>query len=674
MQWLVLIGSALLLLLFLSAWIFEGRSKQWKSIQKEYEAILQEEAKGNPGAGAPFEKGIFQIELPQLGRSDRCISCHHGLVTERSEPLPQPHTQHPGNFLTDHPSDQYGCTICHGGQPGALSRREAFGRGEDVHWSHPLMDQPYIQASCGQCHLALYTSSSPSGESQAGKLMEGMEVLLEGKEIFSREGCLGCHQARGVGGILGPDLTEQGEKTRHEYSFQNIRGEQTVSNWIKEHFRDPEMVSPGSQMLKIELDESEMTSLATFVMGLAKPDIPIEYFSMEALKEFKGERDLIKGDKSYDYLCSACHGKQGEGKDYDDYKTGIPSIGNADFLRVASEDYIRFTLEKGRSERQMSSWAGSISGMKAGELDQVASFVKMRKTLPDRHAISAANGTLELGEQVYKDRCLTCHGEHGRGDVAVTLKQEGLLSRADEDFLLTTLVNGRGNTGMPGWWTLEEEELSGLLRMFMSWRTRALNTSPLHLPQADLEEGERSYHFLCFRCHGEFGEGHTGPAIINKDFLHAASDRFLYETIAKGRVHTAMFGWTTDVYNDEQLDLQEISNLIGFMRASSETGTTYLHAGSNPGRKDRGKDLFAKHCAECHGDDAEGKKAPALANQEFLSSATNGYLLATITLGRADTNMPAWGYGSAEHRQLKGEEREDLVAFLRSIQRIKIKY
>ena len=108
--------------------------------------------------------------------------------------------------------------------------------------------------------------------------------FLKGKLIFAAEGCLGCHQARGVGGILGPDLTEQGEKTKHEYSFQNIKGEQSISNWLKEHFRDPEMVSPGSQMLRIDLDEGEMEALATFVMGLAKPDIPFEYFSMATLK------------------------------------------------------------------------------------------------------------------------------------------------------------------------------------------------------------------------------------------------------------------------------------------------------------------------------------------------------------------------------------------------------
>ena len=124
-----------------------------------------------------------------------------------------------------------------------------------------------------------------------------MEVFLRGKTIFSQEGCLGCHQARGVGGILGPDLTEQGEKTKHEYSFQNISGEQSVSNWLKEHFSDPEMVSPGSQMLRINLEENELEALATFVMGLSKPDIPFDYFTMATLNEFKGIRKYMKGEQ-----------------------------------------------------------------------------------------------------------------------------------------------------------------------------------------------------------------------------------------------------------------------------------------------------------------------------------------------------------------------------------------
>jgi len=373
-QWLVLIGAGLLLLLLFSAWISEGRKKEWRKIQKAYAGMLQERAEGEYDA---FERGIFQVDLPEFNRSDRCVSCHHGLEDPSMQQVPQPHATHPGDFLKDHPVEQYGCTICHGGQPGALSKDEAFGQLSETHWPYPLLEQPYIQASCGKCHLAIFSEQATAIEDNdlVGP-MGGMGVFLKGKTIFSAEGCLGCHPARGVGGFLGPDLSEQGEKTKHEYSFQNIQGEQSISNWLKEHFRDPEMVSPGSQMLQINLDEGEMDALATFVMGLAKPDIPFEYFTIATLNEFKGNREPLDGELGFASLCSACHGKQGEGKGYDDFKTGIPAIGNPDFLRVASTDYIRFTLEKGRSLRQMGSWAQGISGLQSSELDGIVHYLK----------------------------------------------------------------------------------------------------------------------------------------------------------------------------------------------------------------------------------------------------------------------------------------------------------
>ena len=67
-------------------------------------------------------------------------------------------------------------------------------------------------------------------------------------------------------------------------------------------------------------------------------------------------------------------------------------------------------------------------------------------------------------------------------------------------------------------------------------------------------------------------------------------------------------------------------------------------------------------------------KAPALNNQEFLNAASNGYLLATITVGRSGTDMPPWGYGDQEHPLLTGKQRQDLVAYIRSFQRIHIKF
>jgi mono/diheme cytochrome c family protein len=669
-QWLVLAGAALLFILLVIAWARGVSGREWKRVQREYAGILEQAGGSDPVVPEKPERGIFQVQLPFLNRVDRCISCHPGIEDTRMEGMPQPYALHPGKYLEDHPVQKYGCTICHGGQGMALNREDAFGRLPGTHWPHPLLEQPYIQASCGKCHLAIFNLSAARDTAA----MAEMEIFVRGKSLFAMEGCLGCHKARGIGGILGPDLTRQGEKTRQEYSFQHITGEQTVSNWLKEHFRDPEMVSPGSQMLQINLEEKELETLAIFVMGLAKPDIPFDYFTMDALSEFKGVRDPLIGDAGYAYLCAACHGKRGEGKSYKEYKTGIPSIGATDFLRVASVDFIRFTVEKGRSMRQMGSWNGSISGTRAMELDSIVIRIKQMLDRPGLDPILARQGDREAGRQLYRKHCMACHGENGSGGVAVVLNQPGLLDRANDRFIQGTVLRGRSNTAMPGWSQLGERDLADLLAFIKGWQGTTPVKGTVILPGPDLEEGALRYHFLCSRCHGEFGEGETGPAIINREFLELADNRFLFETIAQGRVRTAMFGWSADVYNQEKLDVQDIGNIIGFLRQSAREPLTYLFPGSNPGDRERGAGIFRARCSECHGSSGEGTGAPALNNQEFLSAATNGFLLATITLGRGGTAMPPWGYGQDAYPALSGKERQDLVAYLRSLQRIRIKF
>jgi len=661
-------GAALLVLLLILAWVVEGRGKEWRHLQREYEALLVD-LSGDPAAGRELEKGIFQVELPQFKRNDRCISCHFGLEDERMAGLGAPHGKHPGAFLEEHPVDAFGCTLCHGGQPQALNKDDAHGREGEAHWPLPMLEQPYIQSSCGKCHLAIF-----DGEATAAGAMPGMDVFSRGKEVFSREGCLGCHKARGVGGILGPDLTEQGEKTRHEYSFQNVRGEQSVSQWLKEHFRDPEMVSPGSQMLRIDLEEEELDALATFVMGLAKPDIPFDYFAIETLNEFKGIRDSLSGKAAYAQLCSSCHGKKGEGKSYEEYQTGIPGIGRPDFIRVASRDFIRYTLEKGRSQRQMGSWTPGISGLHVGEVDSLAAYLDGQMPGMEHVQGLALSGRTTEGLALFERHCQSCHGEQGKGGIAVALNQPSFLSMASREYLLRTLVSGRSNTAMPAWTHLEGKELVDLVAGMESWRTNPGPAAAVILPRGDPREGAQRYHFLCSRCHGEFGQGETGPAIINRDFLDAADEDFLYRTIAEGRSHTAMFGWSSEVVSQESLGKQDISNLIAFMKEEAQAPLTYLRPGSNPGDHSRGSTAFERRCARCHGEEGSGIKAPALNNQEFLSAASNGYLMATITIGRQGTAMPAWGYDRAGEQALGQEEREDLVAHLRAWQRIRIKY
>ncbi len=661
---IALASASVLFLLIAVAWIRESFLLEWKLYQWEYRDLVRKE---NPdGIANLLPAGrIYEVSPRGLRRTDRCITCHLGIGNPVMKEAPQPHTLHPGGYLEHHPVDRFGCTVCHGGQGRAVEKVSAFGEDPSTHWNFPLLHNPYIQSSCGKCHLGIFTED---------QLLEGTGTFRHGKEVFSREGCLGCHRARGLGGIIGPDLTSQGEKTKHEYSFTNIRGEQTVSNWLKEHFRDPEMVSPGSDMLSLKLPEEELEALVTFTMGLAMPDISYQYLGVEALQEFQGKRNILSPDKAYAMICSSCHGKEGEGKGYLAYKTGVPSLGNYDFVRTTPEETIEFTITHGRGRKQMASWLPQYSGLTGMEIDSLVRMIAGRFSPPLTYRESARiEGRIGKGREIYRSDCAMCHGEEGHGDIGLPICNTDFLATASDRFLFETIFTGRKSAGMPAWMHYSAQDMADLLGFIRTWGAGPREDRGINLPAGDPAKGDLQYHYLCSRCHGEFGEGNTGPAILNPEFQEPVSDRFLFLTISYGRSHTAMFGWSVDVQGAGRLGPRDVSDIIAYMRRASEAGRDYIYPGSNPGNATGGKELFRMHCAECHGENGQGVSAPALNNQEFLGSVTNGYLMATISLGREGTRMPSWGRGSDEHPLLGTDQRKDLAAHIRFWQRYRIR-
>ena len=85
----------------------------------------------------------------------------------------------------------------------------------------------------------------------------------------------------------------------------------------------------------------------------------------------------------------------------------------------------------------------------------------------------------------------------------------------------------------------------------------------------------------------------------------------------------------------------------------------------NPLEKDpeavaAGANLFAIHCAECHGDTAEGtRKAPSL-RADTVQQATPGTLFWILTNGVVRKGMPVWS-------KLPEPQRWQLVTYVRSL-------
>jgi cytochrome c oxidase subunit 2 len=86
----------------------------------------------------------------------------------------------------------------------------------------------------------------------------------EGRDIYLRSACVGCHTIRGVSfGALGPDLSRFGTRTTIAAGmFPN-----TIDNlaaWI----RDPTAIKPGVKMPNLGLTEAQARAVATYLLGL----------------------------------------------------------------------------------------------------------------------------------------------------------------------------------------------------------------------------------------------------------------------------------------------------------------------------------------------------------------------------------------------------------------------
>jgi len=89
-------------------------------------------------------------------------------------------------------------------------------------------------------------------------------LAAEGKAIFARSACVGCHTIRGVStGALGPDLTTFGSRRTLAAGLLPNTVD-TVTAWLK----DPPALKPGSKMPSLALTDAQARAVAAYLMSL----------------------------------------------------------------------------------------------------------------------------------------------------------------------------------------------------------------------------------------------------------------------------------------------------------------------------------------------------------------------------------------------------------------------
>ncbi len=227
---------------------------------------------------------------------------------------------------------------------------------------------------------------------------------------------------------------------------------------------------------------------------------------------------------------------------------------------------------------------------------------------------------------------------------------------------------------------LSQQEIDQLTLFTLSLRRKELRE--IYLPKDRLRavkfnerefssDGATLFGAFCAGCHGEDGQGRrlpglvSFPSIANPDFLASVSDDFLAHTVQNGRPGRKMPGWL----KDGGLRAEEIKAVVAHVRT---LGNTSQQPDTRPARwitasAAQGKSIFESICSGCHGPQGKGGQGPALNNKVLLESATDSYLVETISRGRRGTAMASFLEPSPVRPALTRSDIEAVVAYLRSL-------
>jgi mono/diheme cytochrome c family protein len=446
-----------------AAMVRENFLSPWRYHQRTYRNMLEKSPDERQRKLADtFAIEIRQVDLPQLGSTDRCVSCHVGIDNPAMAGAAQPYAAHSGDFLQHHPVGKYGCTICHRGQGAATNFHEA--KATDVFWDYPLLPARLTQASCGTCHAP----DSPL-------MAQHAPALALGRQLFVERGCQSCHKLDSVGGQLGPALDGEGQKIKHQLPMAHVRGEYTLPNWLEQHFENPQAIVPGSQMRPPRLTPAENEALTTYMLSLSKRDLPQTYIPPDWI----ASRDRILHQKEMDpaalfrQYCATCHSDGTYGAWDPFFKRFNPAVRGPGLRGLADKDYVRTAIEKGRPGTLMPAWGKNAGGLTDEQVGKLVDYLLQGDSRPaqERRPLALhANGNSSRGGELFTQLCAGCHGAN---KLAPSLGNPVFQKSATDDLIVQTISGGRRDTAMPafqrdGAASLSDDELRDLLAFIRS--------------------------------------------------------------------------------------------------------------------------------------------------------------------------------------------------------------
>jgi cytochrome c oxidase cbb3-type subunit 3 len=199
----------------------------------------------------------------------------------------------------------------------------------------------------------MWLAFSYSGQAQTAS----PETLEMGEALFD-ENCVFCHQADAIGmpgvapSLTNPELLSIASDRYFEGSIRDGRVETGMPPFA-------------------HLGRTNVKAIVAYLRSHAKG--PNRAEEVDSQPDAHGDPRL--GKQWYDYICSSCHGVNGDG--YEAGGTGT-AIGLPGFLGKVSDGFIRETIRNGRSNTRMRAFQGpaGLADLSDQEIDDIIVYLR----------------------------------------------------------------------------------------------------------------------------------------------------------------------------------------------------------------------------------------------------------------------------------------------------------
>jgi cbb3-type cytochrome oxidase cytochrome c subunit len=514
---------SVIFLLVLAISPLRDQFREWKHYKRAYVRFAESRPETRKLL-ADYHSGINQIWLPQFNVTDRCTTCHQGIdqpsLTDVS--TPEPFRAHP---MIPHRATDWGCVVCHQGQGLATEIKEAHQA--TLAWEAPLLPISYIQGTCGVCHR---------------QSMPETPRLDRGRDVMGNLHCVGCHKLQGIDRpvMLGPDLTNVGNKTSREWIFKWLKDPRTITDASGNVSVDGYESEEEPRMPRYRLNERELKALSVF-LGAQKTDTIGPYrFDSHVLASWGKKPDAAdQGEARFRQMfCSTCHSlavvRGGETQLIGgDIGPELSKVGSK-----VGTDWFVFWLRN--PQAYLPHALMPRYGWSDEDLYIVARYVMDRLTDPDLlknvpGLLEAQTADIQLGTRLFQEKgCSSCHlitGIKTQQDFGPDLSAEGAKTVSQLDFgdskiphtLISFLeakisdpVSVNSNARMPQY-HFKEGDLQALTTAALGMKGQQSMpgigtlvppaTKPEYHPAGDF--GKAYERYKCYVCHRFFGYGST---------------------------------------------------------------------------------------------------------------------------------------------------------------------